>query len=330
MMRLLFAAMVCALYANAGHAVAQQTTTDAPMERVKVAGESASLEWFFLLTEVGNEQRIWAKHSLQPEFTPAALNAVQLKERVDSGAEVGFVNAAEVPLARLNGVPVKTVAGYLGPTVAKIFVAADGPIKTTKDLDRRKMGIVSATHTSARAVTYMNKALGIQAQFVPLGNLEANVAALRSGQIDALYSSEGAALALVDSGVLRLLVPLSEIYPKPYTATVVWATEGIIENKPALVKRFVEATLETVAYIKNHPDYARDLYVKRTKASERLAEKAVASLAQALAPSGRGTDRDLVAAVAGNWQFMTESGAVASEPGVKIETVVDPRFLPGL
>jgi ABC-type nitrate/sulfonate/bicarbonate transport system substrate-binding protein len=190
------------------------------------------------------------------------------------------------------------------------------------------MGILSATHTSARTVLYMNKTLGINIQSVPLGGLDANVAALKSGQIDALYSSEGAALALVDSGVLRLLVPLSDIYPKPYTATVVWATERMIEAKPELVRRFVRASLEAVAYLKAHPDYARDLYIIRTKAPSALADKAVASLFEALSPSGRGSGDDLVAAAAGNWRFMIESGAVSPDTGMKMEVVVDARFLP--
>lgn len=324
-MRGLLALILCGLFtASAAHS--QQSAP--PLERIVVAGENSSLEWFFLLIDTATEQGIWKKYGLQTDLMPAALNAAQLKERLDAGAEVGFVNAAEVPLARLSGARVKTVAGYLGPTVAKIFVARDGAIKTPKELDGKKMGIVSATHTSARAVLYMNKALGINIQSVPLGSLDANVAALKSGQIDALYSSEGTALALVDSGVLRLLVPLSEIYPKPYTATVFWATERMIETKPDLVRRFVGASLDSIAYLKAHPEYARDLYIRRTKASAVVADKALASLMEALTPSGRGSGDDLVAAAAGNWRFMTESGAVSPDTGTKMETVVDARFLP--
>jgi ABC-type nitrate/sulfonate/bicarbonate transport system substrate-binding protein len=328
-MRTLLAASLFAVLAGVSDAQAQQATpAPTPAQGVRVAGEHATFEWLFLVVDAANEQRIWIKYGLEPEFIPAPASAIQLKERVDSGTEIGFVNAAEVTLARSNGVPVKTIAGYLGETVARIFVASNGQIRTAKELDRKRIGIVATTHTSARTVLYMNKTLAIEAQSVPLGSLANNLAALKSGQIDAFYSAEGAALALVDSGDLHLLLPLADIYPKPYTATVVWATDGLIERNPGLVMRFVQATLETVAYLKNNPAYASDLYVKRTKAPRNVADKAVASLNHALTPTGRGSGQDLVAAVAGNWQFMTESGAVSPDTNIKIEAVVDARFLP--
>jgi ABC-type nitrate/sulfonate/bicarbonate transport system substrate-binding protein len=158
--------------------------------------------------------------------------------------------------------------------------------------------------------------------------LPTNIAALQAGQIDALYSAEGAALTLIDSGDLRLVLPLADIYPKPYTAVVIWAADDLIEQNPDLVGKFVKATLETVGYLKANPDYASELYIRRTKAAKNVAEKAVASLNQILTSSGRGSGNDLAAAVAGNWQFIIESGAVPAFPVVKIEDVVDARFLP--
>lgn len=136
--------------------------TPAAPYRFKAAGEG-TFEWFFLLVDGGKEQGIWAKNGLDPEFVPVAGSSVQLKERIDAGVQMGFVNAAEVTLARANGVPVKTVAGYFGETTARIFVAANGPIKTAKELDGKKIGIVATTHTSYRTVFYMNKKLAIKA-----------------------------------------------------------------------------------------------------------------------------------------------------------------------
>lgn len=295
--------------------------------KIKVAAEHPTFEWFFLLIDAGKEQGIWSKNGLDPEFVPAAGSSTQLKERVDAGVKIGFVNAAEVTLARANGVGVKTIAGYFGETTTRIFVAANGPIKTPKDLDGKKIGIVATTHTSYRTVMYMNQKLAIKAEAVPFGGLPNNVAALKSGQIDAFYSAEGAALALVDSGDLRLLLPLRDIYPNPYTAVVVWTTDDMIQENPDLVARFVKATLDIVAYLKDHPGYASDLYVKRTHAEKLVANKAVASLNHVLTAEGRGSGEDLVAAVAGNWKFMIESGAVPTGVNPKMEEVVDAHFL---
>jgi len=313
---------------SAAQTVQTRQALSAAPHKFKAAVENPAFEWFFLLVDTGKEQGIWAKHGLDPEFVPAAGSAAQLKERVDAGIEIGFVNTAEVPLARSNRIPVKIVAGYFGETTARIFAAADGPIRTAKELDGKKIGIVATTHTSYRTVLFMNERLAIKAEPVPLGSLQNNVAGLKAGRVDAFYSAEGAALTLVDNGDVRLLLPLADIYPKPYTAVVVWTTDDLIKNNPDLVTRFVRATLETVEYLKTHPSYAAGLYVRRTSASQAVAEKAVASLNHILAPSGRGSGQDLVAAVKGNWQFIIESGAVARDIAVKIEDVVDSTFLP--
>src|SRR5712664_2837927 len=114
------------------------------------------------------------------------------------GHKIGLVNTAEVLLARSQGTPVKVIAGYLGETIAKIFVPADSPMKTAKELDAKKIGVLSTTHTSYRAVLYVNDKLGIKAEPVALGNLANNASALRAGTVDAIYSAEGAALTLVD------------------------------------------------------------------------------------------------------------------------------------
>src|SRR5712671_5457562 len=302
--------------------------SSAATHKFNAAVENSAFEWFFLLVDAGKEQGIWAKHGLEPEFVPAAGSAAQLKERVDAGIKIGFVNTAEVPLARSVGTLVKVVAGYFGETTARIFAAADSSIKTAKDLNGKRIGIVAMTHTSYRTVLFMNEKLGIKAEPVPFGSLQSNVAALKAGQIDAFYSAEGAALTLVDTGGLRLLLPLADIYPKPYAAVVVWATDDLIKTSPDLVRQFVGATLETAEYLKTHASYATNLYVKRTGAAQNVAEKAVASLNQILASSGRGSGQDLVAAVKGNWQFITESGAVGRDVAVRIEDVVDTTFLP--
>jgi NitT/TauT family transport system substrate-binding protein len=307
----------------------QTSTPAAAPQHFKAAGQNARFEWFFLLIDAGQGQGIWGKNGIDPEWMPAAGSAAQLKEQVASGIKIGFVNTAEVLLARSSGVPVKVVAGYFGPTIAKIFVKADGPLKTPKDLDGKRIGILSLTHTSYRTVLYLNKKLEIKAEPVVTGNLESNLAALKAGTIDAFYSAKGAALPLVDSGDLRMLERLSDVYPKPYTAVAVWATDDLIAQQPDIIRRFVSATLETVAYLRANPDRASEMYIKRTQAPKNLADRAVAELNRVLTATGRGSGDDLIAAVRGSWEFTQDSGfRLPSGSTVKVEEAVDDSFVP--
>jgi hypothetical protein len=107
--------------------------------KFKAAIENPAFEWFFLLVDAGKEQGIWAKYGLDPEFAPTAGSAAQLKERVDAGIKLGVVNTAEVPLARLNGTPVKIIASYLakqlqGYLLPRADQSKQGRIWTAKKL----------------------------------------------------------------------------------------------------------------------------------------------------------------------------------------------------
>ena len=84
-----------------------QKAASIPSHQFKAAAEQGSFEWFFLLVDAGNDRGIWARNGLNPEFVPAAGSSVQLRSLINSGIKIGFVNAAEVTLARSSGVPVK-------------------------------------------------------------------------------------------------------------------------------------------------------------------------------------------------------------------------------
>jgi NitT/TauT family transport system substrate-binding protein len=309
-------------------AASRETRPSPAAKQFKVSAENNNFEWFFLVIDEAKEQGIWTRRGLDPEVVPAAGSAAQLKERVDAGIRIGLVNTAEVLLARSKGTPVKVVAGYFGETSAKIYVKADAPLGEPKDLDGKRVGILATTHTSYRAVLYVNAKLRVKAEPVPLGNLANNLAALKSGQIDAFYSAEGAAAALVDAGEIRVLMPLADVYPKPYTAVVIWATDDLIRDDPALVREFVRGTLESVKYVKENGAHAADLLATKKNVPKSVASRIVAELDKVLTSSGRGSGQDLVAAVAGNWRFTQESDAVAADTALDVNDAVDARFLP--
>jgi NitT/TauT family transport system substrate-binding protein len=331
----LLALRICAISAIALACVVPACSTASggtrprpPARQFKASASNDNFEWFFLVMDEAKAQGIWANHGLDPVLVQTAATAAQLKERVDSGIRIGLVNTAEVLLARSKGARVKVIAGYFGETSAKIYVSASGALQEPNQLDGKRVGILATTHTSYRSVLYVNKKLGVKAEPVPLGTLANNLAALKSGDIDAFYSAEGAAAALVDSGELRVVLPLADVYPKPYTAVVIWATDDLIENDPRLVGAFVQATLESVKYVKENPDHAAALLATKKNVPKAVAARIVAELTKVLVPSGRGSGQDLAAAVEGNWKFTQESGAVPPETALDVSDAVDARFLP--
>ena len=127
--------------------------------------------------------------------------------------------------------------------------------------------------------------------------------------------------------------PLADVYPKPYTAVVIWATDDLVADDPSLVGAFVRATLESVKYVKENPDHAADLVATKKNVPKAVAARIVAELTKVLVPSGRGSGQDLAAAVEGNWRFTKESGTVPPETAFDVSDAVrelgaSPRFTP--
>jgi NitT/TauT family transport system substrate-binding protein len=254
--------------------------------------------------------------------------AAEIKELIGSGIKMGFSNPSEPLLARADGVPIKIVASVTGYGPAKVYVRSDSPIISVKDLEGKKVGNTDLANLQYRQLLYLSSKFGIKLEPVPLGNLTNQVVALKLGKIDAFITASVAALGLVETGELRILLHIRDILPNPQVAVIIWATDDLITQDPDLVRRFVKATLEVAKYLKENPGYTADLYRRRTDAPKDLADKTISDLDWT--PSGRGTGSDLTAAVVNHWQFNKDSGAVPASTWekVKIEDAVDVRFLP--
>ncbi len=295
-----------------------------------MSGWSPLCEACFLIIDAGKDRGIWASNGIDPEWvtrpTPG-FTATDITQMIESGIKIGFWPASEPLITRSTGMDLKIVASYWGDCLAcKILVQADSPIKTPRDMNGRKIGVLTSHDWSYRFALIASKKFTANTEFVPLGNLTNQVVALKLGRVDAIVTGTAPALRLVDSGELKILLEGPDVYPRPYATQVVWATGEIIDQNPDLVGRFVKATLEIVNYLKDNPSYAADLYIKRTNVPRDLADKAVSQIDWQ--PSGRGSGQSLTLAVANVWQYNKDSGAIPADVNLKIEDAVDVRFLP--
>jgi len=285
----------------------------------------------FPIIDAGKDRGLWAKHGLDPEWrytTPGSSLVVEAKQLLEEGFKIGFASTS-IPLIRADGVPIKIVAGIQGKDSGnRLYVKADSPIKTVKDLNGKKVGVPSFTNPEYRNTLYITNKFGIKPELVLTENVTNSIVYLKLGKVDAFYTFSPAALRLVDSGELRVLARLADFQRSPMVNAVIWAADDLIEKDPGLVQRLVRATLEIVVYLKENPTYLAELYQKRTNAPIDVAEKAVSELFYT--PEGRGEGVDLVLSVRNSWEFQKDSGAIPASiwEKVKVEDAVDVRFLP--
>lgn len=294
-------------------------------ESVSVTAYNLALAPYALVVDAGTERGFYTANGLEPRWVTREKRAVSIKdlpELLQQGTELGLSSPSEILVARVQGLPVKVIAGFVGETEVKIYVSPNGRVKEPRDLDGKTIGPTSLA--VQRGVGYFSRAYGIKAQAAPFGTLDGMVAALRNGEVDAIITAEARVLAFVDQGELRLLVRSADYRPQPELNNALWASDSLIALRPELVRAFVKATLQTVRYLKDNPADAARLMAKRTGMSEALSRKAVAQIDWV--PSGK-PGGDLAKAAQNYWRVLQGTGALPPNIDLGANELIDTRFV---
>jgi ABC-type nitrate/sulfonate/bicarbonate transport system substrate-binding protein len=228
----------------------------APAAETLRVGVSIPAAVAFVPLQVGIEKGIFARHGLAIERADLggaarahqALAAGSLDIVVAGGPDLAFVAKAHHALA----VGVITT----GPRQTTLIVRADNPMKSPQELKGKRVGISTAGGLSDWVVRQLSQRLGFGPQglvAVALGRDDAQVAALRTGQIDATVMDFGAGLRLEEAGAARIFLKVRDYIPKMITQIVYAGTETIAK-RPDAVRRFLAAWYDTVGFM--HADKA--------------------------------------------------------------------------
>lgn len=167
-----------------------------------------------------------------------------------------------IALAVKKGVQEKIVAGAATVTPAgwHIIVKADSPIRTLKDLAGKKIGMTSKGSTSDFYALWAGKQSGGEIQTIPLGGA-GMLPALKANQIDAVALWPNLSYRMIESKEGRSLVDLGKVMP-PNLPEVWVAAQSMIDGKPDLVRRFLEAVMKGTAHLQKNEAYAI-AYIKK-------------------------------------------------------------------
>ncbi|HEY1505436.1 MAG TPA: ABC transporter substrate-binding protein, partial [Stellaceae bacterium] len=86
------------------------------------------------------------------------------------------------------------------------------------------------------------------------------LAALKTGQVDAWPGDLGAAIELTQSHEGRVLLNFGDVVP-PFINTALFASNTLIEQHPDLLRRFLKAWYENIAWVRGHKKETVDILV---------------------------------------------------------------------
>ncbi|MFE0251065.1 ABC transporter substrate-binding protein [Streptomyces sp. NPDC059010] len=221
---------------------------------------------------LGQKKGFFEKRGLKLEFTTAQGGAAIVPGVTSGQFQFGFSNVTSLMVAQSNGVPVKAVANGIASTGVRgkdfngLMVKKDSPVKSAKQLEGKKVAINTLKNINETAVRQTVRTAGGDPDKVTLVEMafDQMPAALDSGQIDAACVVEPATATIRSQGGREIASPLIDIAPK-LTVAMYFTSTRYAQQNPDVVKKFQEATAESLTYAEAHPDEARQIVTTYTK-----------------------------------------------------------------
>ena len=182
---------------------------------------------------------------------------LQAQAMAAGSLDIGAVmNPVSVILALANGNPMRIIGGFARNSKLAAILAVNPAIRTVADLKGRTVGVSSLSSILSWMIGEIAVREGWQRDAihqVASGPPTAQVALLKSGQLDAAGSDLAPALQLEASGDVRILARFGDIITQSLN-NVIFATDGFIAARPDDLRAFLKGWFATIAYARAHRD----------------------------------------------------------------------------
>ncbi|GAA0492238.1 sulfonate ABC transporter substrate-binding protein [Paractinoplanes deccanensis] len=221
---------------------------------------------------LGKAKGFFSERDIDLTLTTAQGGSAIVPAVLSGEFQFGFSNTISLLLAQSRDVPIKAISngnnstGVDGKDFAGLFVRADSPIRTPKDLAGRTVSantLKNITETSVRASVRKAGGDPTKVKFTELAFPE-QVPALQSGRVDAIFVVEPFQQAALAAGARKIASSYVDVAPD-LTVAMYFTSQALLGRDPDLVNRFTEAMKESLAYADAHPDEVRDALATYTK-----------------------------------------------------------------
>jgi NitT/TauT family transport system substrate-binding protein len=218
----------------------------------------------------GARSGLFRRYGLNVTAQPTQSGSAATAAVVGNSAQVAFTSFPGVIQAYVRGVPFRVVAPaqwYLTDSVTDaLFVKADSPIRSAKDLAGKIVGVVAINDLFSLTTKAWIDQNGGDSSNVKLTEvpLSAITPALESGRIDAGRLGSPFMEQALAAGKVRLLGKNLDAIGKRYQASVFVSTVDYVAANTDTMRRFVRAMHESIVYTNTHLPETVDLVASFT------------------------------------------------------------------
>jgi len=241
-----------------------------------VVGKAFPTSFAFIPINVAVQTGIMAKAGFDVTIQGFEGSA-KLQQGITAGdVDIGLASGTDMAFV-VKGVPEKAVAAMAGPPLAYgIFAGKDSGINKVEDLKGRKVAVASRNSLVFWLTRHLSDKLGwgldgIDIVYVSGGNA-ANIAALRTHQVDALTNGVDVAMTLQKEGEGKLLADYGD-YITTYLTHAIFASNTMIAQHPDEIRRFLKAWFQTIDWMHANKDQT----VKIDMAADNITDPDIAS-----------------------------------------------------
>jgi NitT/TauT family transport system substrate-binding protein len=232
-------------------------------EKLRV-GKAVAFAWTFTPLDVGIQAGIFAKHGLDVEASAAAGDAKMQQALTADSIDIGIGSGPGMAFMA-KGVPAKAVAVMYGvPKNMAVMVSYDSPIKTVDDLKGKKLGcttVGSLTHWIGGRINQVKGWGSSGITMVPIGGMPPARAAMKTNQIDGYIGALESGYALEEQKEWRVVTGATP-FVEDFITHVFFARDEIIQKRPEVVRAFLRAWVETIAFMKANKEKTVEITAK--------------------------------------------------------------------
>ena len=202
---------------------------------------------------------------LEVEITPYQGGGAAQQALAAGAADIINFFPPGVAIAVKKGVKEKIISGGGPPTPHgwHLLVKSDSSIKSIKDLDGRKIGISAKGSTTDFYALWSGIAAGGGVTTVPVGG-RGLIPGVNSGALDGIVLWPNLTYRLIEGGKYRSVVNFGAVM-KTNLPEVWVASQAMIDKKPDVVRRFLEAVMKTTKHMQDNEAYGLGYIKKYTK-----------------------------------------------------------------
>ncbi len=237
-------------------ALALSSSAAPALDLVRV-GKAVPNSFAFGAVEVGIEAKTFEQEGIEIVATSFRGDAQLQQALAAGGVDVGLGSGPGLGF-RSKGAPAIGVAAMYGaPSNLALLVPANSPITSVADLKGKRVGVTTVGSLTDWLVRELSRQQGWGSdgiKIVPLGAIQARIAAMERGELDATVQEAANGYELEEAGKTRNLLLFGSIV-KDFHTHVIFATDEMTDKRADLLRRFLRGWFRTIAFMRANKDF---------------------------------------------------------------------------